>query len=86
MDDLTKDVAATGFDLLPNKLCHRWDNEEGTFGDRFFAHFLGMAITAGLLSLGAPYWYNLLKNLTSLRPALAQLIGKEDAAQTQIKK
>jgi hypothetical protein len=33
------------------------------------------------LSLGAPYWYNILKNLTSLRPAMAKLIGQEKAAQ-----
>jgi hypothetical protein len=30
----------------------------------------------GLLALGAPFWFNLLKNLTSLRPALATLIEK----------
>ena len=45
------------------------------------SHLWGMLITAGLLSLGAPYWYNILKNLTSLRPAMAKLIGQEEAAQ-----
>jgi len=85
LSKLTQDVAATGFDLLPKSLGHRWDSE-GTYLDSFPAHFLGMAITAGLLSLGAPYWYNLLKNLTSLRPAVTKLIGQEKAAETQTKK
>jgi hypothetical protein len=84
LSTLTKDVAATGFDLLPKSLGHRWDSK-GTYSG-FCAHFLGMAITAGLLSLGAPYWYNLLKNLTSLRPAVSQLIGEEKAAKRETKK
>jgi len=79
MDDLTKGVAATGFNLLPNKLWHRWENEKGTSWDHLLSHFWGMLITAALLSLGAPYWYNILKNLTSLRPAVANLIGREKA-------
>ena len=81
MDDLTKGVAATGFDLLPNRLWHRWDIENGTGWDHFMSHLWGMLITAGLLSLGAPYWYNILKNLTSLRPAVSKLIGEEKAAE-----
>jgi hypothetical protein len=80
---LTQDVAATGFDLLPKSLGHRWDSE----GEHSFRHhLLGMAITAGLLSLGAPYWYNLLKNLTSLRPAVSKLIGEEKDAKRETKK
>ena len=79
MDDLTKGVAATGFDLLPNRLWHRWDFENGTDWDHFMSHLWGMLITAGLLSLGAPYWYNILKNLTSLRPAITKLIGQDKA-------
>ena len=78
-DQLTKDVAATGFDLLSKKLGQRW----GTYWETFCAHFWGMLITAGLLSLGAPFWYNSLKDITSLRPAVSKLIGEEKAAQTQ---
>jgi hypothetical protein len=33
-------------------------------------------ITAGLLALGAPFWFNLLKNLMNLRPAVASLVEK----------
>lgn len=75
MDELTGTVAATGFDLVPKKLWHRWDASGETFGD----HFLGMLITAGLLSLGAPFWYNSLKDLTSLRPAVSKIIDEEKA-------
>ena len=83
MDDLTKGVAATGFNILPNRLWHRWDSENGTGWDHFVSHLWGMLITAGLLSLGAPYWYNILKNLTSLRPAVSKLIDEEKAAETK---
>jgi hypothetical protein len=43
------------------------------------SHFLGMAFFAALLSLGAPYWFNLLKTLTSFRPLLAQEVDKDKA-------
>jgi hypothetical protein len=33
--------------------------------------FWGILASTGLLSLGAPFWFNLLKSLSSLRPALA---------------
>jgi hypothetical protein len=36
----------------------------------------GVLATAALLSLGAPFWFNMLKQLTSLRPILA---NKQDA-------
>ncbi len=76
MDDLTKGVAAAGFDLMPAELGQRWPGPDAWMG-----HIAGMLITAGLLSLGAPFWYNCLKNLTSLRPAVAKLIDDEKAAE-----
>jgi hypothetical protein len=82
MVDLTKGVDAGGFNLIPDMLGHRW----GTYGETFCAHFWGMLVTAGLLSLGAPFWYNCLKDLTSLRPAVSKIIGKEKAAETKTKK
>jgi hypothetical protein len=33
-------------------------------------------IAASLLTLGAPFWFNLLKNLMNLRPAVASLVEK----------
>ena len=41
-------------------------------------YFLGVLITAALLSLGAPFWFNALKSMTNLRPILA---SKEKAEQ-----
>ena len=34
-------------------------------------HFWGIAASAALLSLGAPFWFNVLKTLSNLRPVLA---------------
>jgi hypothetical protein len=36
----------------------------------------GVLFTAAMLSLGAPFWFNMLKQLTGLRPILA---NKQDA-------
>ena len=38
---------------------------------------LGILISAALLSLGAPFWFNTLKSLTNLRPKLADEIDKD---------
>ena len=37
----------------------------------WLGHWLGMAITATLLTFGAPFWFNTLSNLVSLRDVLA---------------
>jgi len=34
-------------------------------------HFWGILFSAGLLSLGAPFWYNALKGLSALKPIVA---------------
>jgi len=41
-------------------------------GDNWAMKLLGIVLTAMLLSLGAPFWYNALKNLIRLRSAIAQ--------------
>jgi hypothetical protein len=83
---LRETVAEAGFDLVPVNFLGRWDQpiEIKVHGwprlkrqmGHTFSHLLGILATAGLLALGAPFWFNLLKNLTSLRPALATLIEK----------
>jgi len=83
---LTKTVSQAGFDLMPVNFLGRWDQPTETQFHGWprlqrqmthtFSHLLGILATAGLLALGAPFWFNLLKNLTSLRPALATLIEK----------
>jgi hypothetical protein len=37
-------------------------------------HFLGTVMTVFFLSLGAPFWYNALRQLANLRPAVAEKI------------
>jgi hypothetical protein len=60
-------LAANGIIKLPT-----WDH----LGDGFtFAGIFGMLVTALLLSLGAPFWYNALSQLLQLRSVLA---GKDD--------
>ena len=44
----------------------------------FSRHFWGILISAALLSLGAPFWFNVLKRLSSLRPIVA---AKQDNPQ-----
>jgi hypothetical protein len=39
-------------------------------------HLLGLLASAALLSLGAPFWFNALKTLTSLRPILADQVDR----------
>ena len=71
--DLKAKIDSTGFELLPSPMLGRWAHEGSA---AWFRHLFGLALTAGLLTLGAPFWFNLLKNLTSLRPAVATLIEK----------
>jgi hypothetical protein len=73
-----------GFDLVPKPFLGRWDKEPVPYWARnywpqlahYLRHLLGVLITAGLLALGAPFWFNLLKNLMNLRPAVANLVEK----------
>jgi hypothetical protein len=73
-----------GFDLVPKPFLGRWDKEPVPYWARsyppqlahFLRHILGVLITVGLLTLGAPFWFNLLKNLMNLRPAVASLVEK----------
>ena len=71
MTDLLKQ---TGLELVPGdrKLSDLWHKPLAFFfAFDGFKNFLGILLTAGLLGLGAPFWYNTLKTLTSLRPVVA---------------
>jgi len=75
--DYTKirgDLDKTGFELFPQRewrwgkrWCDGWTKK----------HVAGILFSIALLSLGAPFWYNALKNLASLRSAVAQNISTE---------
>ncbi len=75
------DFDNTGFDLFPRNNRGRWGNR---WYDGWEGHLWGVLYSVGLLSLGAPFWYNALKNLSSLRSTVAQNISNEEKhAQTQ---
>lgn len=71
------DVAAvlqqTGLELVPGnrKLSDLRNPIKFFFDFASMKNFLGVLLTAGLLAMGAPFWYNALKTLTSLRPQVA---------------
>jgi hypothetical protein len=67
------DVDKTGFQLFPERALDRW--EKGRWNWK--GHYWGMLFSAALLSLGAPFWYNTLKNVSSLRSTVAQNISNE---------
>jgi hypothetical protein len=72
LSDIKKDLASTELDLF--EIPHPWYSFGGWPG------FLMVLATAGLLSLGAPFWYNALKGLTNLRSAVAQKQTQETKA------
>jgi hypothetical protein len=45
-----------------------------------WANFLGILLAAAFLSLGAPFWYNALKNLSNLRSVVANKEQQESSA------
>jgi hypothetical protein len=73
---INEQLSSTGIELVPQPY-------PGLFSPSWFGprrHLLGMLASAALLSLGAPFWFNLLKSLTNLRPALAQQVEKNPRA------
>lgn len=59
------------FQLIPNP----YPKSISSFWTPSWLHFWGIAASAALLSLGAPFWFNMLKTLSNLRPVVA---NKED--------
>jgi hypothetical protein len=88
---MQKLVSTSGLDLLPDpyplQLSPGW-TEGRRFPHLFITNgdwswpkrrLLGILVSAALLSLGAPFWYNTLKSLTNLRPTLASAVEKKPA-------
>ncbi len=73
-DSVRADFKKTRFIIIPSPY-PQWP-----FGWRAIA---GMIVSSLLLSLGAPFWYNVLKNLASLRPRVAAIVqqGGEEPEQ-----
>jgi hypothetical protein len=64
----------TGFALFPADGKGRWGE---SWSDHICDHIWGMIFSAALLSLGAPFWFNALKSLSSLRSKVAENISTE---------
>jgi hypothetical protein len=56
----------------------KWDYARGVWYKN--QHFWGILFSAGLLSLGAPFWFNALKTISSLRPVVASKEEQERQA------
>jgi hypothetical protein len=63
----------TGFNLFVSD----WNRWHHGWAADFWPHFLGMLFSVGLLSLGAPFWFNALKSLANLRSRVAENISSE---------
>ena len=63
-------LSKSSFDVLQ----FRWRK-----GQPVWPQLPGVLATAALLTLGAPFWYNMLKQLTSLRPILASKSDTPDS-------
>ena len=81
-------LASSAFDIMP-KFDAEVDLERGvhTFTDYFpwqnreaFYHLLGVLAAGALLSLGAPFWFHLLRQLASLKTVLASKEESERVA------
>jgi hypothetical protein len=67
------------FQLVPDPFPIPWYN----YWTPSWLHFWGILVSAALLSLGAPFWFNMLKTLTNLRPVLANKEQEERQASGQ---
>jgi hypothetical protein len=66
----------TGFELYPSKNeGKRWSDDE--WEKHWRKHVGGMLFSAGLLSFGAPFWFNLLKSMMNLRSTVAEKIDQQ---------
>ena len=91
LDALRKELAASGFELLP-KFSAPVNPERGIHSPFDYLdlatagrwrHLLGITAAAALISLGAPFWFNLLKQLANLKTIVAT---KEEKERTQPKR
>jgi hypothetical protein len=70
-EKIKQELAKSGFQL---NLVTSWDAFMNVF--RVPTKLLGILATVGMLSLGAPFWFNALKGLSNLRPRVANWASK----------
>ena len=71
-DTINKDLQKAGFQIIPSP----WPG----IGFTSKRDFLGVLLAAAFLSLGAPFWYNALKNLSNLKTVVASKEQQESSA------
>jgi hypothetical protein len=75
--ELAGKLESTGLDLFPPPEDWGLRYRDPATGGIDWRHVLGVAITGVLLSLGAPFWFNTLRNLSNLKPMVARRVEKE---------
>ncbi len=83
--EVSKNLDKTGLQLLPSPYPRVFNRNPERKSWQIFSgewswpkqHLLGILVSAALLSLGAPFWFNALKSLTNLRPLLAREVEKD---------
>ena len=73
------DLDQARLEIIPQPI-PTWDSYQG---DKRTLHLVGILITGLFLSLGAPFWFNALRQLANLRPVLAGKVEKETTEQTK---
>ena len=73
IDKINTNLANAGFQILP-------DDYREIFKFDGLRNVLGVLLTAGFLSLGAPFWYNTLKDVSNLRTVVATNEANESAS------
>jgi len=71
-DKIDKDLTKAGVQLIPSPY-------PGVLNFDSKRNFLGILLAAAALSLGAPFWYNALKNLSNLRTVVANKEQQESS-------
>jgi hypothetical protein len=91
ISQIRRELAETNLRLVPDRISGRLvfsadsdhpsliRNWAGAYRHR--PHILGTLAMVILLSLGAPFWFNVLRQLSNLRPAISDKIEKETAAE-----
>jgi hypothetical protein len=78
LDEVKSSADQARLQIIPQKLA--W--KEYT-GKEELLHILGILMSGLFLSLGAPFWFNALRQLANLRPMLAGKVEKETTEQTK---
>ncbi len=93
LGNVRNELAAANLKIVPETINGEYvfGRENAPFRERFSSwlraynagwHFLGTSAMVVLLSLGAPFWFNALKQLSNLKPSVTQKIEKEAARST----